>query len=84
MKAEGSASMYQTTSLIDAAVLALKGQSYRIKNGTDALVFCFDEIGEAEASQILTSADASVCRGFHLTVRALRRRMDALTGRASR
>jgi len=76
--------MYSTTSLVDACILALRAQSYRIKTGTDALVFIFDETSEEQARQILSSADANTCRGFHLTLRALRRRMDALSGRGGR
>lgn len=76
--------MYQTSSLVDACVLALKGHPYRIKSGTDALSFCFDQTSEADAAQVLASADASVCRAFHLTLRAVRRRMDLVSGRGGR
>ena len=73
--------MFETLSLVDAIILAVKGQRLsRIRpNGGGLLVFQFDELTEQQASTILNSADASLCRSFHRTWRDVRRRMDAIT-----
>jgi hypothetical protein len=75
--------MYQTTDLIDATILLARG--YRLAqsraNGSALVAFDF-EIEEAQATAILTSADASICRAYHRALREVRRQMDAVTGRA--
>lgn len=72
--------MYETLSLSDAVILTCKGSKLsRVRpNGSGLLAFEFDDVTEQQASHILNSADAAVCRAFHRAWRAIRREMDAV------
>jgi len=78
--------MYQTTTLVDAIILVCKGHCLsRVRpNGGGLLVFEFDGFTDVQASSILNSADASLCRAFHRTLREVRRQMDAITAGGGR
>ncbi|MEI8190270.1 MAG: hypothetical protein WCI75_11195 [candidate division NC10 bacterium] len=75
-----------TSSLCDATVLLAKGQRLTAirSNGGGLLVFEFDTLTEQQASTILDSREADLCRTFYRAWRDLRKRMDAVTGRESR
>ncbi len=73
--------MYTTMSLADAVILVCKGSTFpHVRpNGGSLLAFEFDSLSEQDASQVLNSADAALCRAFHHAWRLIRREMDAVT-----
>ncbi len=78
--------MYETLALVDAIILASKGHRLsRIRsNGGGLLVFGFDGLTEQQASAVLSSSDATLCRSFHRVWRDVRRRMDVVTAQGAR
>jgi hypothetical protein len=73
--------VFETLALVDCIILTCKGHRLsRVRpNGGGLLAFEFDGLTEQQASAILNSTDASLCRSFHRSWRDVRRRMDAVT-----
>ena len=71
--------MFETLDLVDAVLLFSKGHRItRIQaNSSRLLVFEFD-LSAQQASHLLNSPEASVCRDFHRAWRQVRRQMDAV------
>lgn len=72
--------MFETLDLVDAVLLIVKGHRLsriRPHNGS-LLAFEFDSLSEQQASHLLHSSDATVCRSFHRVLRDVRRQMDVV------
>lgn len=76
----GASAVFETLDLVDAVLLIVKGHrlsTIRPHNGS-LLTFEFDTLSEQEASHILHSSDATLCRHFHRVLRDVRRQMDVV------
>jgi hypothetical protein len=72
--------VFQTLGLVDTVILCANShQLSRIRpNGSGLLVFEFADLTETQASEILNSPEASLCREFHRVWRQVRWQMDAV------
>ena len=72
--------MFATLDLVDTIVLVSKGRrlSGIHPHSGNVLAFQFEDLTEQQASSLLNSTDAAMCRAFHRAWRGVRRQMDAV------